>query len=96
MNRIEEIILEINGKISYADTTGNHEAKEDFLSVKSTLMDLNMSRSQESLCETCEGGGLGNCFCKPTTVLNKKVVKCDTYRKDEESAFQRADPPRKD
>jgi len=83
LNNIEEIILEIEGKISYADVTGNHEAKEEFLSVKSTLLDLNASKSCESLCKTCTKGELGNCFCKPTTVLSRKVVRCSTYRKDE-------------
>lgn len=43
MSKAEEIILEIDGKIAYAEATGNHSAKEELLDIKQLIVDYKNS-----------------------------------------------------
>lgn len=97
MSKIEEFILEINGKLSYADATGNHEAKSELLEIRKLISFLEASKNEsvESLCTSCTKGELGCCFCKPNTVINRKVMACSTYKKESENIeIQRLVPTR--
>ena len=38
MNKIEELMIEIDGKISYADSTGNCSDREELIEAKKLLM----------------------------------------------------------
>lgn len=41
MSRTEEIITEIDGKIAYADSTGNMEAKHELCEIRAVLENYN-------------------------------------------------------
>lgn len=44
MNKLDEIILEIDGKVSYADATGNHEAKKELIEIRKVLTEYKKER----------------------------------------------------
>lgn len=48
MSRIDEIITEIDGKISFADATGNEKAKEELIEIRKTLLDLKSSKEKKN------------------------------------------------
>lgn len=39
MSKAEEIILEIDGKIAYAEAVGNYAAKEELLDIRQLIVD---------------------------------------------------------
>lgn len=80
MNKCDEIILEIEGKIQYAKSTGNAKAEVELQEIKLFLESLNGIEDMKTLCEKCYRGELGNCFCKPGLVINKKVVRCPMFK----------------
>ena len=84
MNRIEELMIEIDGKISYADSTGNCSDREELIEVKRALDVVNISRqSQEAeICDNCTRGSFFECGCKPSAIWNSKVLKCQSFRGD--------------
>lgn len=84
MNKIDEIICEIEGKIAYADSTGNFSAKGELCDIRSLLLSFKNSRESESLCISClEKQKTGCCFKMPNVVLDRKVVRCTDYRKEQ-------------
>lgn len=87
MSKIDEIITEIDGKLAFADATGNEKAKEELLEIKRTIILLKDSKDEnvKSLCVSCSKGELGCCFCKPNIVINRKVMACSTYKKESEN-----------
>lgn len=82
MNRIEEIMVEIDGKISYADSTGNCSDKEELIEAKKVLETLNISREfkDSEICDTCKRGNYFECGCKPNTIIDSRVIKCNSFR----------------
>ena len=48
MSKIDEVISEIDGKISYADATGNVKAKEELLEIRKTLLELRNSKERKN------------------------------------------------
>lgn len=44
MSKVDEILIEVDGKISFAETTGNIEAKEELLEIRNALMELKNSK----------------------------------------------------
>lgn len=84
MNRIEELMIEIDGKVSYADSTGNCSDREELLEARRTLELVNISREFKDLevCGTCNRGGFFQCGCKPFMMLNGRVIKCNSHRRD--------------
>lgn len=47
MNKYEEVILEIDGKIAYADSTGNMEAKEELLKIRKAIQELHLEEKRK-------------------------------------------------
>lgn len=43
MSKAEEIILEIDGKIAYAEAVGNYAAKEELLDIRQLIVDYKNS-----------------------------------------------------
>lgn len=80
MNRIDELLLEIEGKIGYADSTGNQQSKSELLKAKRVLQCLKNSEEHESLCNTCDRGNIGCCFQQPNIVIERKVIICSSYK----------------
>lgn len=91
MSRIDEIITEIDGKLAYACATGNNESKEELIEIKKLIGALKISKieSAPSLCATCNKGELGNCFCKPNVVINRKVIACSMHSGENRNEIQR-------
>lgn len=48
MSKLDEIILEIDGKISYADATGNHEAKKELIEIRKVLTSYKKERERDA------------------------------------------------
>lgn len=88
MSRIDEIITEIDGKLAFTQSTGNKQAESELVDIRNLLCDFKQHKECESLCDTCTKGELGNCFYKPTTVINRKVIRCNTYRKERQDEIQ--------
>lgn len=85
MTKIEELILEIEGKICYAESTGNMKSKAELVDAKNILTTIQSAREKEHLCISCNRGDLGCCGHKPTTVICKKVVECIMYRESSDA-----------
>lgn len=88
MNKYDEILTEIDGKIGYADATGNQKAKDELADIRKCISNLKECKDNESLCVTCCKGnditayGMG-CGMIPNFVFNKKVGVCSGYCKKE-------------
>ena len=82
MNRIEELMIEIDGKISYADSTGNCSDREELIEAKRALDVVNISRQfqEAEICANCTRGSFFECGCKPSVIWNNKVLKCQSFR----------------
>lgn len=48
MSRIDEIIAEIDGKLSFADATGNLKAKEELLEIRKVLLEFKSSKEKKN------------------------------------------------
>lgn len=48
MSKIDDIITEIDGKLAFADATGNEKAKEELIEIKRTLLDLKSSKEKKN------------------------------------------------
>ena len=48
MSKVDEVILEVDGKIAYADSTGNEKAKEELLEIRKVLLELKSSREKKN------------------------------------------------
>lgn len=88
MSKIDEVITGIDGKMAFAQSTGNKQAESELVDIRNLLCDFKKHKECESLCNTCTKGELGNCFYKPTTVINRKVIRCNTYRKERQDEIQ--------
>lgn len=44
MSKLDEIILHVEGRLSYAESVGNHKAKEEFLEIRKVLLELKKSK----------------------------------------------------
>lgn len=81
MTKLEEIMLEIEGKIQYAKSTGNAKAETELRRIKVYLEDLNEVDVKTSLCKKCrKDGELGSCFAKPQLVIQQKVIRCPMFK----------------
>lgn len=84
MNKIEELMIEIDGKISYADSTGNCSDREELIEAKKALDVVNISRqfqeAETEICDNCTRGSFFGCGCKPSAIWNSKVLKCQSFR----------------
>lgn len=49
MSKTDEIIAEVDGKLAYADATGNQEAKEELLEIRKALVELKDSREKKNV-----------------------------------------------
>ena len=47
MSKLDEILLEIDGKIGYADATGNCKAKEELLEIQKCLKELKEQKNEK-------------------------------------------------
>lgn len=81
MSKVEEIILEIDGKIAYAESVGNVKSKEELIEVKRVLEALKQSSEFKDLeiCNNCRREGYMRCGFKPTIVVNGRVMTCNNF-----------------
>lgn len=47
MSKVDEIIAEIDGKLSFADATGNIKAKEELLEIRRVIVDFKNSKEKK-------------------------------------------------
>lgn len=47
MSKVDEIIMEIDGKVCYAESTGNHKAREELLEIRGVLMSYKKSKEEK-------------------------------------------------
>ena len=48
MSKIDEIITEIDGKLAFADATGNVKAKEELTEIRKVLLELKSSKEKKN------------------------------------------------
>lgn len=48
MSKVDEIIAEIDGKLSFADATGNVKAKEELIEIRKVLLELKSSKEKKN------------------------------------------------
>lgn len=48
MSKVDEIITEIDGKLSFADATGNNGAKEELLEIRKVLVEFKNSKEKKN------------------------------------------------
>lgn len=48
MSKIDEVITEIDGKLAFADATGNVKAKEELLEIRKVLLELKSSKEKKN------------------------------------------------
>ena len=48
MSKIDEVITEIDGKLAFADATGNAKAKEELLEIRKILLDFKNSKEKKN------------------------------------------------
>lgn len=46
MSKVEEIILEIDGKIAYAESVGNVKSKEELIEIRNVLTNYKKSKEE--------------------------------------------------
>lgn len=82
MNKFQEIILDIEGKISYAESTGNYDNKKELVHVKKFVecSESLYHRSETDLCTSCRRGNFFECGNKPTTMIQGRVLECRGYK----------------
>lgn len=82
MNKIKEVIIELEGKILYAESTGNYKGKEELLSMMKILRAMENSKELKDpeLCGNCARGGFFECGCKPGTMIEGKVLACRGFK----------------
>lgn len=81
MNKFQEVLLDIDGKIAYAESTGNYVNKKELVQAKSfvELSELVYTLGEKDLCKSCAKGDFFECGCKPTIMLQGKVLKCERH-----------------
>lgn len=81
MNKFQEVLLDVEGKIAYAESTGNYENKKELAQVKSfvELSEAVYTLGEVDLCKNCSRGNFFECGCKPTIMLQGKVLKCERH-----------------
>lgn len=85
MNKFQEVLLDIDGKIAYAESTGNYVNKKELIQAKSFVelgeLVYTLGSGEEDLCKSCAKGGFFKCGCKPTIMLQGRVLKCERHVK---------------
>lgn len=77
MNKIQEILLELEGKLNYADATGNTKAKKELIRIQDALRNLQVDKD---LCDSCKNS-FERCGCRPETMIEGRVVTCKSHKK---------------
>lgn len=84
MNKFQEVLLDIDGKIAYAESTGNYVNKKELVHARKfvELSETTYNREDKDLCDGCRRGSFYECGCKPTIMLQGKVLECRGCRID--------------